>query len=989
MDNSMAVQEANINAPAIPFRGLTAAEVEESRRKFGANLLTPPKRDPWWKLYLEKFNDPIIRILMLAAFITIIVGFVDGHFAEGIGIIIAILLATTLAFVNEYRARREFDVLNQMNDEVPISVIRDGNYMTVPRKDLVVGDIVLVEAGDEVAADGTVREAVALQVNEALLTGEALPVYKTVSNGEPSDETMPTDKLYRSTLVVDGRGIIELTAVGNATKIGEIAREATGETGEVTPLNAQLERLSKLIGVVGFTVAALTYAALVVTGVSSGDLVLTGQNWYFVGVLTLAVLAGLSRIWLPIVSDAFELAGREFKLPGFLSREGWQGTLLTVGIGFGILVLGVSIGAVLGILSSDSRLWLPGDVATALLRYFMVAVTIIVVAVPEGLPMSVTLSLAYSMRRMTATNNLVRRMHATETVGAATVIASDKTGTLTLNQMRVAEVMFPALGNQPLDANLDRQIEQLIAEAFSANTTANLSRVQGEEIRMIGDGTEGALLLWLDSKGVDYINHRARFGMTTQLTFSPDRKYMGTMGRSAATGEMVVHIKGAPEVVLAQSSDVLSEYGVEPINGYREQIETQLQEFQRRGMRTLAFAYKPVPDMQDASIEELADGLIWLGYVAIADPIRPEVPPAVAASRKAGIRIVVVTGDNAETAKEIARQIGLWEKSDDDKPYAHLSGAQFATMDDEELAGILDELKVVSRARPLDKMRLVTTLQGKGNVVAVTGDGTNDAPALNYANVGLAMGSGTDIAKEASDIILLDDSFRSIVNAVMWGRSLYENIQRFILFQLTINVAALGIALLGPFIGVEFPLTVIQMLWVNLIMDTFASLALATEPPHWEVMQRPPRRSSDFIIAPAMARGILGFGLVFIVVLVASLILMQSDGTATNYELSMFYAGFILLQFWNLFNARALGSDQSAFKGITQNRAFLTIAAVIAVGTILIVTFGGAIFRTTPLALTDWVLLFAITSPVLWVGEAIRWYRRHNGQQPQAAQTPA
>jgi Ca2+-transporting ATPase len=981
----MAVQEVNINAPALPFRGLTPAQVEENRRKFGANLLTPPKRDPWWKLYLEKFNDPIIRILMLAAFITIIVGFVDGHFAEGIGIVIAILLATTLGFINEYRAAREFDVLSQMNDEVAISVIRDGAYMTVPRKDLVVGDIVLVEAGDEVPADGTVREAVALQVNESLLTGEALPVFKTVSTGDAHDETMPTDKLFRSTLVVDGRGVIELTAVGNATKIGEIAREATGDTNEVTPLNAQLERLSKLIGVVGFSVAALTYVALVVTGVASGELVLNAQNWYFAGVLVLAVLAGLSRIWLPIVGDAFELAGRELRLPRFLNREGWQGTLLTVGAGLAILVLGVSLGAVLGILSPDARNWLPGEIGTALLRYFMVAVTIIVVAVPEGLPMSVTLSLAYSMRRMTATNNLVRRMHATETVGAATVIASDKTGTLTLNQMRVAEVVFPALGSRPLDANLDRPVERQIAEAFSANTTANLSRVPGEAVRIIGDGTEGALLLWLQEQGVDYIDQRVRFGMTMQLTFSPDRKYMGTLGNSAATGELILHVKGAPEVILAQSSDILTEYGVESMDGYREQIETQLQTFQRRGMRTLAFTYKPVANPQNMTIEELADEMIWLGYVAISDPIRPEVPPAITASRDAGIRIVVVTGDNAETAKEIARQIGLWERSDDDKEFAHLSGAQFATMDDTQLASVIDDLKVVSRARPLDKMRLVTALQGKGEVVAVTGDGTNDAPALNYANVGLAMGSGTDIAKEASDIILLDDSFRSIVNAVMWGRSLYQNIQRFILFQLTINVAALGIALLGPFIGVEFPLTVIQMLWVNLIMDTFASLALATEPPRWEVMKRPPRKASDFIISPPMARGILGLGLTFIVALVAALFLMQADGVASSYELSMFYAGFVLLQFWNLFNARALGSHESAFKGITENRAFLIIAGVIAVGTILIVTFGGTIFRTVPLAITDWIALFALTSPVLWVGEGLRWLRRQNTRQPQTA----
>jgi Ca2+-transporting ATPase len=476
--------------------------------------------------------------------------------------------------------------------------------------------------------------------------------------------------------------------------------------------------------------------------------------------------------------------------------------------------------------------------------------------------------------------------------------------------------------------------------------------------------------------------HRVNFQTRMQLTFSAERKYMGTLGVSAVTGDLILYVKGAPEIVMDQCVTALTEDGLKPLADLRAEIEEQLLAYQRRGMRTLAFAYKPIMSEDDLNIENLVTDMVWLGYVAIADPIRPEVPSAVQASRDAGIKVKIVTGDNAETAKEIARQIGLWDPDDDDKPGAHISGRDFEALGDEEAREAVLKLKVLSRARPMDKMRLVTSLQASGQVVAVTGDGTNDAPALNYANVGLAMGSGTDIAKEASDIVLLDDSFRSIVNAVMWGRSLYQNIQRFILFQLTINVAALGIALLGPFIGVQFPLTVIQMLWVNLIMDTFASLALATEPAHWEVMRRKPRRSSDFIITPGMARRILGLGVTFIVILVGFLIYIQNDGEVTDYELSVFYATFIMLQFWNLFNARVLGRDVSAFSGIRENRAFLWIALAILIGTILIVQFGGEIFRTVPLTLTDWLVIIAATSPVLLLGEIIRFMRGR--QQPKA-----
>lgn len=955
--------------------GLTAAQVEQSRATHGDNILTPPESDPWWKLYLEKFEDPVIRILIIAAVITMIVGAVDGHYAEGIAVIIAILLATTLAFVNEYRAQREFDVLNQVSDEAATSVIREGTFVVVPRKDLVVGDLVLTEAGDEIPADGKVVEAVSLQINEALLTGESLPINK-IPNATGEDNV-----LYRSTMVVDGHGTFEVTAVGNATKIGEIAREAIGDTDEVTPLNAQLLRLSKLIGVVGFSVAGLTYAALVLHAAAIGELVLSSANWAFFAVLVVAVLTMMSRIWMPIVHDAFELAGRELRVPNWLGRTDGRGWMLSIGAGLGFFAVAVLLLSVTGVISPNPGEWLPAETGTALLRFFMIAVTIIVVAVPEGLPMSVTLSLAYSMRKMTATNNLVRRMHATETVGAATVICSDKTGTLTLNQMRVRDLHFPALGSRVLTSALETDAERIVAETLAANSTANLSRLPGEPVKMLGDTTEGALLLWLHERGVDYAHHRGNFGVDVQLTFSSERKYMGTLGRSSVNNEQLVYIKGAPEVVLGQCTRILTTDGIEVLDDERRvDIEDHLRGYQRRGMRTLAFSYKPVSEGNTLTIEELAEEMVWLGYVAIADPIRPEVPAAVQACREAGIRVKMITGDNSETAKEIARQIGLWELEDDDNPLTHMTGAEFQELEGEALTNAVRNIKVLSRARPMDKTRMVTTLQSLGEVVAVTGDGTNDAPALNYANVGLAMGSGTDIAKEASDIVLLDDSFRSIVNAVMWGRSLYQNIQRFILFQLTINVAALGIALLGPFIGVEFPLTVIQMLWINLIMDSFASLALATEPARWDVMRRKPRRSSDFIITRDMGQRILGFGVTFIVVLVIFLLAINRDGNVTEHELSVFYASFIMLQFWNLFNARVLGLDISAFKGLGENRAFPAIAAAIFLGTVLIVQFGGDIFRTVPLSLMEWLTIVAVTSPVVLLPEFLRYSRKLRSQ---------
>lgn len=961
------------------YAGLTPTEVSANREKYGVNVLTPPERDPWWKLFFEKFDDPVIRILMIAAVISIAVGVVEGKYAEGIGIILAILLATILAFYNEFKASKEFDILNRVNDEVPVKVIRNGAVTTAPRKDVVWGDIVLIEIGEEVPADGELLEAVSLEINESCLTGEpvAVKVSKQQAIGRAlADTTYPAYMACKGTMVADGHAVVRVTAVGDATEIGKTARLAAEETGEQTPLNAQLEKLSKLIGVVGTAVATLTLVSLVGRGVIVAELILSPQQWFFAACMTVGVVIALSRVWLPIAYDALGFLGRDAKAPNWLDNDSLAGWLKTIGLGFGVVGGLAGLGYTFGWLPANPAQWLPASAGDEFLRYFMIAVTIIVVAVPEGLAMSVTLSLAYSMRKMTAANNLVRRMHACETIGAATVICSDKTGTLTLNEMRVYDISFPCLDGIPVGEALQKPVGGFIAESISANSTAHLGRT-AEGADVVGNPTEGALLLWLDSHGVDYVSVRTGFPVHHQWTFSTERKFMGTFGKSPSRdGGVILHVKGAPEIILARSSKILTKDGLKPIEDLREGIERSLVGYQSRGMRTLGFAYHDsLGDHKGADLEHLATDMTWLGFVAIADPVRPDVAEAIAACRKAGIIVKMVTGDNHETAQEVARQIGLLD--DGDSPDMHHVGSHFSALEDEAAGDVAMMLKVLSRARPADKLKLVRLLQQRGHVVAVTGDGTNDAPALNYANVGLAMGrSGTAVAKEASDIVILDDSFRSIVNAVMWGRSLYENIQRFILFQLTINVAALGIAFLGPFIGVKLPLTVTQMLWVNLIMDTFAALALATEPPNWSVMERPPRKATDFIVSKQMSTNIFGTGAVFLVVLAALLLWAQRDGSVTPYELSVFFTVFVMLQFWNLFNARCLGVKHSALSGVMKNKAFAAIASAILIGQVFIIQFGGDVFRTVPLSLRDWVTIIGATSLVLWAGEILRFVRR-------------
>lgn len=872
------------NAHKNHLNGLTDQEVLNSRNTHGSNLLTPPEKASMWKLYLEKFQDPVIRILLVATCFSLIISIVENEYAETIGIFFAIFLATGIGFYFEYDANKKFELLNAVNEETPVTVIRNGKVQEIPRKEVVVDDIVILNTGEEIPADGILLEAVSLQVNESSLTGE-LMVNKTTDEAHFDEEaTYPSNSVMRGTTVTDGHGIMLVKRVGDATEIGKVARQATEQNTEETPLNIQLTKLANLIGKVGFTIATLTF------------LIFTSKDLYH-----------------------------------FISANE----------------------------INNWHQWL--EIARIILKYFMMAVTLIVVAVPEGLPMSVTLSLALNMRRMLKTNNLVRKMHACETMGAITVICTDKTGTLTQNLMQVD------------DARIDESKQNLIEEGIATNSTAFLEeKGDNEKPSGVGNPTEVALLLWLRNKGANYMNLRESADVINQLTFSTERKYMATLVHSSVLQKKVLYIKGAPEIVMGKC--MLEESQITDYN-------KQLLAYQNKAMRTLGIAYHIIKEgeAEDCAALVNAGGMNFLGVFAISDPIRQDVPEAVQKCQSAGIGIKIVTGDTPGTATEIARQIGLWKPEDSERN--RITGVEFAALSDDEALERVMELKVMSRARPMDKQRLVQLLQRKGAVVAVTGDGTNDAPALNHAQVGLSMGTGTSVAKEASDITLLDDSFHSIATAVMWGRSLYKNIQRFIVFQLTINVVALLSVLLGAFFGTELPLTVTQMLWVNLIMDTFAAMALASISPSMDVMNEKPRHQSDFIISKAMQLNIFGVGFSFLAVLMGILAYFKGlpEGM-TAHHLTIFFTIFVMLQFWNLFNASVFGTNHSIFKDASHALGMLGVALIILFGQIMIVTFGGKVFRTEPLSLTEWGYIIGGTSVVLWIGETIRAIKRLNSK---------
>ena len=909
--------------------GLTQEEVAESRRKHGDNVLTPPKKDPLWKQFLEKFSDPIIRILLIALILSVAVSLyqlltgVEGWsvMLEPLGIFVAVMLATTVGFAFEVSANKKFDILNQTEDETLVTVYRDGLIQRIERKDVVVGDSVVIEMGDEVPADGTLMEAISLRVNESDLTGEPSCSKTTDESDFNPEATYPSNYICRGSSVMEGHGLFVVEKVGDATEWGKVFQGAQIENKVKTPLNEQLDRLGN-----GITVASYVIAGLIVV---------------------------MRMVMYFVYTDDVPFS------------------------------------------------WM--DFARYTLNTLMIAVTLIVVAVPEGLPMSVTLSLALSMKRMLETNNLVRKMHACETMGAATVICTDKTGTLTKNRMSLGDSRFFGLRNGLLD---NSEVAKLIKEGIAVNTTAFLDYSDKQKVKVVGNPTEGALLLWLFDNSVDFVLIRDNAQIVKQLPFTTKYKYMATIIKTPFSGEYILYVKGAPEIVMKRCATVMMDDGEAGIQWAREEVDNKLQEYQGKAMRTLGFAYKYITedDLEKVFVNNKlqVEDLCFLGVVGIIDPIRDDVSDSIHECLDAGIGIKIVTGDTPGTAREIGRQVGLWTDADTYERQM-ITGKEFNLLTDDELKERIGDLKIMSRARPSDKERLVRLLQEQGEVVAVTGDGTNDAPAMNTAQIGLSMGDGTSVAKEASDITILDNSFKSIARAVMWGRSLYLNIQRFILFQMTINVAACLIVLIGAMLGTTSPLTVTQMLWINLIMDTFAAMALASLPPDEGVMKDKPRQREAFIITKDMGRRIIGVGLLFVVVLFGFIqyfghceVNTLADFSFRDYfcnffnfkhvshgidakELSMLFTIFVFMQFWNIFNARAYHTDDSALKGLLRKelrRGFIFTVLIIFIGQILIVNFGGEMFNVVPLPFGDWLRIIIGTSLILWFGEVERWVKR-------------
>lgn len=877
------------------YSGLSDVEVAESREKYGVNLLTPPKKESLFSRFLKKFNDPLIIILLIAGVLSVGISVYEYTileqgfkvFFEPIGIFVAIILATGLGFIFEAKADKEFELLNQVNDDEPVEVIRNGFAMQIPKKEIVVGDIVILNTGAEVPADGELLEAVTLNIDESTLTGEPICHKTTDPENFDPDATFPSNHAMRGTKVMEGHGVMRVSAVGDHTENGKVYEAAQIDDSVKTPLDEQFERLGKLISIFSY---------------GCGVLILIGR--------CILYFLNIDFEWISFI-------------PYFLQSV-------------------------------------------------MIAVTLVVCSVPEGLPMAVTLSLAYSMRAMLKTNNLVRKMHACETMGATTVICTDKTGTLTQNRMQVAHSDF--FGNPPAE---------VIYEGIAVNSTAQLD-LSGKEPKAIGNPTEGALLLWLLKKGVNYLELKSGVTLVEELPFSTERKYMATVVRSTK-GKETLYVKGAPEIIFGLCRNY-------PDGVSKEGIDSLLLSYQNQAMRTLGFAYQELKP-GDKTIRDgkvVADNLTFLGITAISDPVREDVPDAVQEVLDAGIKVKIVTGDTPGTAKEIGRQIGLWEDTvDGDRNI--ITGVEVEQLSDIQLRERVGDLKIIARARPMDKKRLVEALQANHEVVAVTGDGTNDAPALKTAHVGLSMGDGTSVAKEASDITIIDNSFSSIGRAVMWGRSLYRNIQRFILFQMTVNVAACFIVMFGAFMGMQSPLTVTQMLWVNLIMDTFAAMALASLPPSQSVMRDKPRSRTAFIINRTMWRSIIGTGGFFFIILLGILYYFQhTDLTSltefmklpigantglSTYELSLFFTIFVFLQFWNMFNARAFETRRSALhlKGCEW---FMIIATLILGGQIMIVELGGNFFNVVPLRFSDWLIIIAATSLILWIPELFRQLKK-------------
>ncbi len=1019
-------------------RGLSKQQVLQMREKFGRNELTPPEREPWWKLLLEKFDDPTIKILIAAAVISLLMTAAekwllkdpDASFIDSIGIFLAVLLATLVGYFSERKSAKEFELLNKVKDDIRVKVLREGQLEEISIGELVVGDLIRVDLGDKIPADGIVVDSLGLLVDQSLLTGESVPVEKKsldlasvgkedLREFEQRGMVDENSQLARGTMVCDGHGMFLVTDVGDRTKLGQIAAKLAekSEAEAETPLVQKLTVLAKQISVVGVTASMSIFTIMALHAVFHSKL---DDHW---------IENGTSLFYVSLVGAiVLSLLAYRFALEPFFSsmdmkpHKRWLKAVLHIPLLVGCWAI---LAGVLEIgFGGDPGLAIP--MLNDLLLSFIVAVTIIVVAVPEGLPMMVTVSLALNMMKMAKENCLIRKLVASETIGSATIICTDKTGTLTQNKMRA--IWFFA-GMKEFDRD---HVDDLVnspewnrfVDGIAINTEANLNIVEQSEVVGIGNPTECSLLMLLHENGVDYRDNRDKYPRIHELSHNSQRKMSMVMvkrekGKREEGEKGIYHqcfMKGAPERILENCSGVLVGGNVEPIEQYRDAIEAALVKASEQALRVIALSERVSEGVCDFEKEPercIHCGThVLVGLVGIADPIRPEVAAAVQTCFDAGIQVKMITGDALPTAVAIAKQAGILQEDrgqrvEDRKGItdyelgnreAVLTSEQFAKISDDDLPEVAENLRVLARSTPMDKLRLVKALHKRGEVVAMTGDGTNDAPALKHADVGLSMGiAGTEVAKEASDIVLMDDNFKSIVTGVWWGRTLYKNIQKFLQFQLSVNVVALLCALVGPMVGVPLPFTVTQLLWINIIMDTFAAIALSTDPPRSKTMRQKPISRTDHIITPAMGLTILLNSLYQVAILFAALwggwFLTQPHDYAAFAEpkdpinleaFTVFFTIFIMFLFWRIFTSRALDHDESAFSLLAKNRLFLLIAGLILVVQIIMVQASGTdretqsllgkVFRTEALTLLQWLKITALTAtiiPVAWLSRQI------------------
>ena len=863
-------------------RGLKSSQVEASRAAHGANSFTQAKGESLARRIWDASTEPMLVMLIFAAIITLGVNiaryFTGGeyNFLECAGIFCAIALSVVITIITEGKSAKAFEELNRINEDTLVKVIRDGEPTLVPQRDIVVGDVLLVETGDKIVADGRLLSSVDLSVNESSLTGESMPVSKD-AEAACSDATPVAERanmLYSGCFVAAGTGKLLVTGVGNDTEFGQIAKELGTIEKASTPLQEKLDRLGKQITVMGCTAAGIVFTIEIVTFLMNNTF-----NW-------------------ETVSDAF-----------------------------------------------------------------ITSIVLIVAAVPEGLPTIVAVSLALNIIKMSRENALVKKMIACETIGCVNIICSDKTGTLTENKMTVHTIWAGGEKLEPAEL-----ADPVLLRNFCINGNANVTP-EGDGWNFIGNPTECSLLVAAHKAGYDYQQLRHDADVVRVFPFSSQNKDMSTIVRekdASGAEQLMLYVKGNPEKVLSMCAGVSDEE--------RERIDALMEDYQSHAGRLLGFAHRELAGFDDEAQEDVERDLVFDGFVVISDPLSPDVYDAIRRCREAGIEVKMLTGDNIRTARAIANELHMLEDG-----HIAVEAADIEAMSDDELSDALGRIQVIARSTPLVKMRVVKLLKARGNVVAVTGDGINDAPAIKNADVGIAMGiAGTEVTKEASDMVLLDDSFSTILKAVQWGRGIYENFKRFIQFQLTVNVSSVIVVVFSILAGFEAPFTALELLWINIIMDGPPALTLGLEPIRDDLLQHEPTRRDASILDRTMLFRIFANGIYISAIFMAQHF-WNFLGCAEGEKATVLFTLFVLMQLLNAFNCREL-NNVPMLKNVGNNKLMLAVFGLVLSMQFAITEFGAAVFGTVPLSAALWGKMLLCAVSVVIVDEAVKAVRRAMGK---------